>query len=235
MNLFDRLFFHATPALGAVEKRRLEAWRRLPEPPLMAAWPSPRSVVMDVETTGLNLSRDKLIAIGATAIDGGRINLGSSFEVVLQQQASSNKDNILIHGIGGTAQTEGVPPVEALLRFLEFIGKDPLIAFHVTFDKTMIRRAIKRYLGFNFKHPWLDLAYVMPGLNPQLAHRLRALDDWTSHFGIQNYARHNALADAISTAQLYLVAQEQASHRSIETYKGLQDLEKVQHWTSRAR
>lgn len=229
MNLFAR-FFNAAPVLGTAEKARLEAWRRLPTP----VSPSSRCVVVDVETTGLNLSRDKLIAIGAVAVDGGRIGLGDSFEIVLQQQASSNRDNILIHGIGGTAQTEGVPPVEALLRFLEFIGKDPLIAFHVAFDKTMIKRAIKHHLGFSFKHPWLDLAYVMPGLNPELAHRLRALDDWTDHFGIQNYARHNALADALSTAQLYLGALQQARHRRIESYNGLQDLEKIQHWHSRA-
>jgi DNA polymerase-3 subunit epsilon len=230
MNLFARLFFKTAPALGTAERARLEAWRRLPKPAL----PSSRCVVVDVETTGLNLSRDNLIAIGAVAVDGGRAGLGDSFEIVLLQQASSHRDNILIHGIGGTAQTEGVPPAEALLRFLEFIGKDPLIAFHVAFDKTMIRRAIKHHLGFSFKHPWLDLAYVMPGLNQQFAHRLRALDDWASHFGIRNYARHNALADALSTAQLYLVAQGQARHRNIETYKGLQDLEKVQRWTNKA-
>jgi len=235
VNLFTRLFFHAAPpVLGAAEKARLDAWRRLPEPTRSANLASSRFVVVDVETTGLNLRRDKLIAIGAVAVEYGRIGLGDSFEIILQQPASSDKDNILIHGIGGTAQTGGVPPVEALLRFLEFLGNAPLVAFHVTFDKTMIKRAIRRYLGFNFKHPWLDLAYVMPGLNPPLAHRLRALDDWTSHFDIQNYARHNALADALSTAQLYLVAQEQAGHKNIETYKGLQDLEKIQRWTSSA-
>jgi DNA polymerase-3 subunit epsilon len=234
VSLFARLFLRAVPALSAEEKARLEAWRRLPKSPLTAAWASSRFIVADVETTGLNLSRDKLIAIGAVAVEGGQIGLGDSFEIILHQLASSNKDNILIHGIGGTAQTEGMPPAEALLRFLEFLGGDPLVAFHVTFDKTMIRRAIKHYLGFDFKHTWLDLAYVMPGLNPLLAHRFRALDDWTGHFGIQNYARHNALADALSTAQLYLVAQEQAIRRNIKSYKGLQDLEKVQRWTSKA-
>ncbi|MCE5180524.1 MAG: 3'-5' exonuclease [Betaproteobacteria bacterium] len=232
MSLFARLLFRATPSLSATEKMRLDAWRRLPESNRSAACASSRFVVADVETTGLNLSSDKLIAIGAVAVENGRIDLGDSFEIILQQQSSSDKDNILIHGIGGTAQTEGMPPVEALLQFLEFLGKDPLIAFHVTFDQTMIKGAIKRYLGFDFKHPWLDLAYVMPGLNPPLAHRFRALDDWTSHFDIQNYARHNALADALSTAQLYLVAQEQAGHKNVETYKGLQALEKIQRWAS---
>ena len=232
MNLLARLLFRAAPVLDNAEKERLEAWRHLKAPSLPEARASSRLVVVDVETTGLNLGSDKLIAIGAVAVTDGRIVFGDCFEIILQQQASSEKDNILIHGIGGTAQTEGVPPAEALLRFLEFLGKDPLVAFHVTFDETMIKRAIKRHLGFNFKHPWLDLAYVMPALNPPLAQRLRALDDWTSQFDIHNYARHNALADALSTAQLYQVALGQAGHKDIETYKGLQDLEKAQRWVS---
>jgi len=30
-------------------------------------------------------------------------------EIILQQSRISDRDNILIHGIGGTAQAEGVP------------------------------------------------------------------------------------------------------------------------------
>jgi DNA polymerase-3 subunit epsilon len=230
MSFFPR-WFSFGPALADAEKSRLDAWRKLPESRLDADFAESRYVVVDVETTGLNLSRDKLIAIGAVAVNGGRISLGDSFEIILRQQASSDKDNILIHGIGGTAQTGGVPPTEALLRFLEFLGKDPLVAFHVTFDKTMIRRALKTFLGLRFNHPWLDLAYVAPGLNPQHAHVLRTLDEWTRHFGIQNYARHNALADALTTAHLYQVAIEQGRQKNIKAFNGLQYLEKLHRWS----
>jgi len=106
-----------------------------------------RYVVVDVETTGLNLMQDRLISIGAVAVVNGKIALGDSFYVVLQQRAASNKSNILLHGIGKAEQLEGEPPAEALLAFLDYLGKDPLVAFHVTFDETMIRRAMSDYLG----------------------------------------------------------------------------------------
>lgn len=231
MNFFSRLLSPA-PTLNAEEKARLDAWRHLADPAPPLSLTESRFVVVDVETTGLNLARDQLIAIGAVAVKHGRIDLGDSFEIILKQAISSNKDNILVHGIGGTAQTEGVPPVEALLGFLEFLGKDPLVAFHVTFDETMIKRALKRLLGFNFKHPWLDLAYVMPGFLPELANRYRALDDWTGLYRIQNYARHSALADALSTAQLFQVAVKIAQQKNIAHFKGLQDVEKAQRWIS---
>lgn len=223
-------WFGSRIELSPEQRQRLDAWRALPQADLAKPLAGSRCIVVDVETSGLNLREDTLISIGAVAVANGRIALGDSFSVVLQQEKVSQRDNILLHGIGGNAQAEGVPPAEALLGFLAFLGKDPLVAFHAAFDNTMIRRAIQRYIGFHFKHPWLDLAYVMPGLNPLLARRLRSLDDWATHFGIPNDARHNALADALSTAQLYLVATTQASQKNIKTYSAMQHLEKMQHW-----
>lgn len=225
-------WFRSRPQLGAEQLRRLAAWQALPAAALDAPLTETRCVVVDVETTGLNLMQDRLISIGAVAVVNGKVALGDSFYVVLQQRAASEKDNILLHGIGTSAQLEGEPPAEALLAFLEYLGKDPLVAFHVTFDETMIRRALSEYLGFSFKHPWLDLAYVMPGLHPPLARRLRALDDWIGHFGIRIDARHNALADALATAQLFQVARAHAAQKDISSYAGLRDLEKAQRWVS---
>lgn len=214
------------PLLTESQRQRLDAWRGLPQLPLKLA--GSRCVVVDVETSGLNLSKDRLISIGAVAVLNGKIDLGDSFYVVLQQQTASDRQNILVHGIGGGAQTAGVPAADALLSFLEYLRRDPLIAFHVEFDKTMIRRAIAGHLGFSFEHPWLDLAYLMPALNPGV--RCRSLDDWAARFDIANESRHNALADAQVTAQLFQVAMVQAGKKRIADLAGLYDLEKAQRW-----
>ena len=65
-----------------------------------------RWLVVDVETSGLDAARDRLLAIAAIAVrvdwPSGRlaIVLGDSFEVVLRQEAPSTRENILLHGIG---------------------------------------------------------------------------------------------------------------------------------------
>ncbi|MDD5240973.1 MAG: 3'-5' exonuclease [Sulfuricella sp.] len=231
MSLFSRLFGNR-PTLGVAESRRLTDWQALPACDIHARLEQARFVVVDVETTGLSLNQDRLIAIGAVAVSHGRIDLADSFEVIQKQEASSTRDNILVHGIGGTAQIGGVEPAEALLRFLEFLGNDPLVAFHVTFDETMIKRAMRHYLGLDFKHAWLDLAYVMPGFLPELTHTHRSLDDWSNRFHISNFARHSALADALSTAQLFQAALHIARQKNIAKFKSLQDVEKAQRWIS---
>lgn len=225
-------WFRRKRQLNPEQLRRLAAWQELPPTELKVPVAEARCVVVDVETTGLNLMHDRLISIGAVAVVNGKIVLRDSFYVVLQQRAASNRDNILLHGIGTSAQLEGAAPVEAMLAFLDYAGKSPLVAFHVTFDETMIKRALRDYLGLTFKHPWLDLAYVMPGLHPPLARKYRALDDWIGHFNIRIDVRHNALADALATAQLFQVAHAHAAEKNISNFAELQELEKLQRWVS---
>jgi DNA polymerase-3 subunit epsilon len=218
--------FGAKPELSEAQAQKLARWQALPEVELRSPIDASRYVVVDVETSGLNVNKDRLIAIGAVAVVNGKIALRDSLEIVLLQQRVSDKQNILIHGIGGTAQSEGVPPIDALLTFLEYLGRDPLVAFHVEFDQTMIGRAIREYLGFKLKHSWADLAYVAPALYPELARRCRSLDQWMQHFGIGNYARHSALADAVATAELLLALRPKMETRIAVSFQGLRDMER---------
>lgn len=227
MRWFDR-----RAALDEGQRQRLAAWQALPRQSPNLPFNAMRCVVVDVETSGLNLMEDRLISIGAVAVVNGKVVLGDSFYVVLQQATVSDKPNILLHGIGAAAQAEGKPAADALLDFLEYLGRDPLVAFHVTFDRTMIQRALRQFLGLNLRHDWADLAYLMPALNPALAARHRSLDDWLGHFDIHNDARHNALADALVTAQLLQIGFAQCATRNISDFSGLHDLEEAQRWVS---
>lgn len=231
MNWLTRLFGQKSE-LTPEQAARLAAWRTLPAEDTGRPIEESRYVVVDVETSGLNLNKDRLIAIGAVAVRGGDIHLADSLEIILQQSKVSDRDNILIHGIGGTAQAEGVPPVEAMLTFLEFLGKAPLMAFHVTFDKTMIDRALKSFLGLRFDHPWVDLAYLAPALYPDLARSHRSLDQWMERFGLSNYARHCALADALATAELMLSLRERMNAKRIGSFRAMRDMEKAQRMTT---
>jgi DNA polymerase-3 subunit epsilon len=228
MSLLKRLlpFLGPKPQLTQAQEARLAAWRALPTITARVPLERSRLVVVDVETSGLNINKDRLIAIGAVAVVNGRVALADSLEIVLQQRMVSGKDNILIHGIGGEVQREGAPPVEALLTFLEFVGKSPLVAFHTSFDQTMIGRAIKTYLGFRLDHQWTDLAYVAPTLYARLARSHRSLDHWMEYFRISNYARHSALADALSTAELLLTLRPRLKERGADSFSGLRDMER---------
>lgn len=192
-----------------------------------------RFVVVDVETTGLDMLRDQVISIGAVTVEHALLDLAHGFEVVLQQRAPSDVDNILVHGIDGTTQTTGLDPALGLQQFIDFAGNSPLVAYHAAFDRTMIDRATKGFLGVTLRNPWIDLAYIAPALYPQLAAERHALDDWAAAFSIENVSRHNAVADASVTAQLLLVLLARAHAEGIARLTDLLQLEKDQQWLGR--
>ncbi len=199
------------------------------------AEPSPqRWVVVDVETTGLDMRHDRLLAIAAVALrlDGQatpRIDLADSFEAVLRQDATLvDKDNILLHGIGVGEQRAGAPPDAVLAAFAQWLGDAPLLAFHAVFDQTMIYRALKDSLARTLANPWLDLEPVAEVLHPEVGGR--ALDDWLLHFGIDCAVRHQAAADALATAELLLRLWPAARKLRCTTFAELRRLAEQRPW-----
>ena len=167
-----------------------------------------RWIVLDVETSGLDPYRDRLLAIAALAIQVDPINhkitidLSDSFEAVLRQDEVSDKDNILLHGIGAHAQRSGQDPVLVLSQFRDWVGSCPLFAFHAAFDEAMIQRAYQYFIGQKIKNLWIDIEPLAAASNPLV--KARTLDQWMAHFGIQCAVRHQAAADTFATAELLM-------------------------------
>jgi DNA polymerase III subunit epsilon len=235
MNWLAALLRRGKPALGEQQRAALRSYRLLERPNLDAPAATQRAVVVDVEASGLDPRRDRLLSIGAIGVLGGLARYAETFEVVLRQARPSETHNILVHGIGGSAQLAGREAAEGLLDFLAFAGKAPLVAFHADFDRILVERAIAPALGIKPGNLWLDLALLAPALFPDQPSGARTLDDWLRRFGIGNDDRHNALADALATAQLLLVALAQAGKQGLTTWAQLAGLQEGQRWISRAR
>jgi len=221
------------PPLDATRRAALSAYRALPRPGPTLAASVDRLVVVDVETSGLDPYSDRLISIGAVAVSKRLVRFDESFEVVLKQSRPSDYDNVMVHGIGGSAQLTGRDPTAALLDYLAFVGASPLVAFHAPFDRTAIERSMLSTLGMKQDNSWLDLAVLLPALMSSRSAATHTLNDWAALFQIDNYARHNALADALAAAQLLLVALALARQQSLESVAGLVRLEKGQRWLQR--
>ena len=211
----------------------MDVWRALAMPDLSQPMEDVRWVVVDVESSGLNPRRDRLLSIGAVAVRSGRIRYDDCFNVFLKQERPSETDNILVHGIGGSRQISGVAGDEGLLAFLEYVGKSPLVAFHAEFDRALIARAMERTVRVRLPNRWLDLAELAPALFDDEG-GLRTLDDWMGRFRIHNPARHDAVADALATAELLLIALAAARGRRLSRSEALFDLAQAWRWRARS-
>lgn len=222
-------------SLAPAEQEMIENWRRLPAADLSVMHEEQRYVVVDVETSGLNMKKDRLISIGAVALVAGRLDFNDAFQVVLRQEQVSTHANILIHGISGSAQSTGVDPVEGLLAFLQYVGKSPLVAYHAFFDQSMIGKATREYLGMELAQPWIDLAWVLPDFFSFRGDANVALDDWLHHFGIESILRHNAVSDAYATAKLLQVAIAGGQQKGATSPVAFMRIEKARRWMQECR
>ncbi|WP_449101717.1 3'-5' exonuclease [Pseudomonas veronii] len=220
MNLFGWLRT-AKPHLDATQQQRLA---QLHQPVALgdAALRSQRWVVLDLETSGLNLNRDQVLSIGAVVIEDGAVDFSQMFERTLQRAETKLSPSVLIHGLGPSAIAAGSDPVDALLDFMEFVGDSPLLAFHARFDQHMLARALKDSLGYRLAHTFLDVADIAPLLYPEALLREAGLDDWIDHFHLQVGERHHASADALATAELMLILLSRARQQHIDTPRALQ-------------
>jgi len=181
-------------------------------------------IAIDCETSGLDASRDRLLSVGAVPVREGRIRVGERFASLVQQTAPSEPSNILVHGIGGDAQLAGRPLAEVMRGLATVAGDFVPVGLNAAFDAAVLRRH-----GFVAAERWLDLAVLAPALFPQ--HRkLASLEEWLAVFGIAVQARHDALADAFSTAQLLLIVLAEARRQGMNHVEDLRAAGRARRW-----
>jgi len=208
-------------------------WRKVFSREAPPAADAGRWVVVDTETTGLDVARDTLIAIGGVAVDAGGVLPGDSFEVVLRNDAGSDHDNILVHGIGRHAQRSGVAPADALAAFAAWVGDAQFAGYHTDFDRAVLVRAAALAKVPLPDRPWLDLAPLAAALASDRQRKGKGggtLDDWLVAFGIDCPIRHNAAADALATAELLLHLRSRAAKQGRVDFASLLKIAKQQKW-----
>jgi len=209
------------------EQKTLPHINELPSPQSIdsTSLKSTRFIVLDLETTGLNIHKDQVIAIGAVAIENNEIQLSQSFECTLLRPLKKLDDTVLIHGISPEEVALGEAPEQALFDFMHYAGESVFLAYHAPFDQAMLSRALKQDLSIPLKHSFFDIADIAPALFPicelSRSKKHAGLDDWVNYFGLNVSNRHNASADALATAEIMLILLREAENQEINTLKEL--------------
>lgn len=186
------------PALGKQAEQTLHAWHALPDAVRDRPHFESRYVVVNTEATGLDLDRDRLLAVGAVGVDGGLLHAADAYYATLEPA-----------------------PADALAGLLGLAGKNPLVVFNASFNRNMLERAFQEHLGLVPDFLWVDLYFLLPSLFPEKLDRPGRLGDWMAAFGIETFQRHHALGDAWAIAQFLLAVQARALSFGVNSPEGL--------------
>ncbi|WP_375324268.1 PolC-type DNA polymerase III [Flagellimonas sp. GZD32] len=176
-------------------------------------------VVLDTETTGFSLTRDRMLCMGALKLLNDHIVVKDSFEIYIQQE-HYDSESAEIHGILNKSKRDLVSELDALKQFLVYAKNHVLVGHHVMFDINMINAALKRNGLPKLKNKTLDTEslYIRTLLISTVVQKKErySLDDLAKKFSISRKDRHTALGDAFITAIAFLRTMEKLKPQQLK-------------------
>lgn len=193
-------------------------------------WPSPpwNSVTywtLDVETGGLDPRRDALLAVGMVPVRDGAITLRDAWQSLVRPGAGAvSHESIRTHGlvpveVGAAPHlADVVPEVDRRLR------EGVLLVHNARLDVGFLRCAFDR-CGHDWPRPrvvdtvdlLLKLLRNQRFVDPAAGERRPVLNLAAARreLGLPDYRAHDALTDAIATAELFLVLRQRLGARTL--------------------
>lgn len=181
-------------------------------------------VAIDLETTGLDHRMDQILSLGWVLLQGPRILLATARHRVVRVQGPIPAASAVIHQITDDQAAAGGELAAALDLLLADLSGRVLIAHHARIEREFLNVACRRLFGCGLLVRSID--------TQELAHRtlerrqiaikpgdlrLHALCE---RYHLPRYAAHNALADAMAAAELFLA---QAAYHGDERPLKLRD------------
>ena len=177
-------------------------------------------VAFDTETTGLSVSKDDVVQLGAVRVLNGRVVEGEVVDTYVNPGRPIPPASTRIHKITD-ADVAGAPGIAKVARALHHFSQEAvLVAHNAPFDIGLLRKYAPE-TGVEWDHPVLDtvlLSAVIFGTTE--AHTLDALCDRLA-ITIPPELRHTALGDARATADALVKLLPLLEGRGIRTFGAL--------------
>jgi DNA polymerase III subunit epsilon len=167
-----------------------------------------RFVVLDSETTGFSPVLDRILTIGAVAVQDGEIRLDDEFHALVR--VTGDVGPVDVHGVTPEQTRRGHDEPLVLERFLGYLRDGVIVGHHIGHDISMLDAACERLGGdVRVLNRFLDTADLALHLEaagafdrPLPGHI--TLDSLADLFGVIPHDRHTASGDAFITALVFL-------------------------------
>ena len=173
-------------------------------------------LVLDTETTGVDVRRDRIVSIAALPLHGARLYKAEAFDRLVNPGIAIPPAAIAIHGITD-AMVGDAPSFADVARELRAVLEGRVLVGHnVGFDAAMLRRAAALAGVAWPEAPTLCLARLEAMLEPDGADL--SLDAMARRRGIDVHGRHTALGDVLVTAELLVAMLPRLAERGVATF-----------------
>ena len=164
-------------------------------------------IAADLELTGLDKSSDRIIAMGWTLIDRGRIRMDGNRHLLINADRSVGS-SAAIHELLDSDVAAGIDLNAGLASLFEAARGRLWILHHAGIDVGFLKRACARWSGVKPGFIVLDIMRIEYRLRRRRDVAIKQgdlqLGSIRERYGLPRYTAHNALTDALATAELMM-------------------------------
>ncbi len=187
--------------------------------------------VIDLETTGLNIKEDEIIAYACVPVQELRLLVNNAFYTLIKPE-KYKIEAMKYHGISKN-DLDKAPTfkdvADKILNTLEGI----IVGHSVEFDYMFLSKYFKK-TGIKLKKDIIDIVLIEKWLEEKSGNMEidLTIEGMMTKYGIKDHYRHNALADAFFAAQIFQLETLKLSKCGIDSIKEVLKIVKHSKYTT---
>lgn len=181
-------------------------------PPGRADWRSVEFVALDFETTGNDPRSEDIVSAGWVVLRHAAVEVATASRRLVRPSKPMPERSAVIHAITDDEAAMGEPLAAVLADVLDILAGRVLVAHYAPAERGFLDAGCRRCFGGGVVLPAVDTLQLgrwrleREGRQP-LRGDLR-LDALRSRVGLPEHVMHDALGDALATAELFLAQAE---------------------------
>jgi DNA polymerase III subunit epsilon len=173
-------------------------------------------IVLDTETTGLDVALDRIVSVGAVRVHGARIFRSTVLDRLVNPGKRIPQRSTAVHGITDAMVADAPPFAQVLPELLALAADTVVVGHNIGFDLALLRRSAQD-AGLDWRDPpWLDILLLAAALDPEETDL--NLDTMAERVGVNVSGRHTALGDSLVTAEIYIRLLPQLERHGVRTF-----------------
>jgi len=165
-------------------------------------------VAIDLETTGLDPEKDEILSIGLVHIEDWGIRLDTSWHSIVRVDQAIPGESAVIHQITDDQAAAATPLEELLPEVLRRLAGKPMLVHYSPIEQNFLSAACQKLYGAPFVATIIDTLEIAQRTFERRNHTIQPGDlrlfNLRPRYNLPQYKAHNALYDALATAEVFL-------------------------------
>ncbi|CAH0528724.1 3'-5' exonuclease [Vibrio hippocampi] len=174
-------------------------------------------LVLDFETTGLEAETNTILSMGWVEISNYNIDLETATQIFIESPDTVKAETAVINHIMPEMLQNGISLDEGMERLFAASKGKVLIAHGCVIESAFVKRYLQQRYGMgDLPVMWFDTLAIEKAMaraiNKESNIDVR-LSETRERYGLPEYNGHDALIDAIATAELFLAQAQRLFHK----------------------